>query len=104
VFRGQVKQKNYVKLKEDDILRLSKLILPMLNFAISKTKELFSGEPSMTLKVIIPETFFFAKTNLFVVLVNSFSWLFQVAPLLLLGAEYGHFITIWRLSAIGETI
>ncbi|MCH98163.1 reticulon-like protein B2, partial [Trifolium medium] len=24
-----------------------------------------------------------------------------VAPLLLLGAEYGHFITIWRLSAIG---
>ncbi|KAK2434694.1 Reticulon family protein [Trifolium repens] len=72
--RGQVKQKGYVKLKEDDILRLSKLILPMLNFAISKTKELFSGEPSMTLKV---------------------------APLLLLGAEYGHFITIWRLSAIG---
>jgi hypothetical protein len=56
VFRGQVKQKGYVKLKEDDILRLSKLILPMLNFAISKTKELFSGEPSMTLKVIIPET------------------------------------------------
>ncbi|GAU39674.1 hypothetical protein TSUD_60410 [Trifolium subterraneum] len=72
--RGQVKQRGYVKLKEDDILRLAKVILPMLNFSISKAKELFSGEPSMTLKV---------------------------APLLLLGAEYGHFITIWRLSAIG---
>ncbi|PNX91853.1 reticulon-like protein B17-like [Trifolium pratense] len=72
--RGKAKPRGYVNLKEDDILSLAKLILPMLNFAISKAKELFSGEPSMTLKV---------------------------APLLLLGAEYGHFITIWRLSAIG---
>nr|AFK47382.1 unknown [Medicago truncatula] len=72
--RGQAKGRGYVKLKDDDILRLAKLILPALNFAFSKTTELFSGEPSMTLKV---------------------------APLLLLGAEYGHLITIWRLSAIG---
>ncbi|XP_058730408.1 reticulon-like protein B17 isoform X1 [Vicia villosa] len=72
--REQAKQSGYAKLKEDDILRLAKLILPALNFAISKTKGLFSGEPSMTLKV---------------------------APFLLLGAQYGHLITIWRLSAIG---
>ncbi|XP_004505553.1 reticulon-like protein B17 isoform X2 [Cicer arietinum] len=71
--RSQAKQR-VAKLREDDILRLAKLILPILNFATSKTRELFSGEPSMTLKV---------------------------APLLLLGAEYGHLITIWRLSAIG---
>ncbi|KAL5055022.1 hypothetical protein RYX36_035704 [Vicia faba] len=70
----EVKQRSYAKLKEDDILRLAKLILPALNFAILKTKGLFSGEPSMTLKV---------------------------APFLLLGARYGHLITIWRLSAIG---
>ncbi|KAI4333931.1 hypothetical protein L6164_018680 [Bauhinia variegata] len=63
-----------VKLTEDDILRLAKLILPVLNLAISKTRELFSGETSMTLKL---------------------------APFLLLGAEYGHLITIWRLCAIG---
>ncbi|XP_020229469.1 reticulon-like protein B17 [Cajanus cajan] len=63
-----------VKLKEDDILRLAKLILPALNFAISKMRALFSGEPSMTLKVV---------------------------PFLLLGAEYGHLITIWRLCVIG---
>ncbi|CAL5212783.1 unnamed protein product [Lathyrus oleraceus] len=68
------KQRSYAKLKEDDILHLAKLFLPALNFALSKTKELFSGEPSMTLKV---------------------------APFLLLGAQYGHLITIWRLSAIG---
>ncbi|XP_020223337.1 reticulon-like protein B17 [Cajanus cajan] len=72
--RNQVEKRSYTKLKEDDILHLAKLILPALNFAISKTRELFSGEPCMTLKV---------------------------APFLLLGAEYGHLITIWRLSAIG---
>ncbi|RDY11274.1 Reticulon-like protein B18, partial [Mucuna pruriens] len=72
--RNQVEKRSYAKLKEDDILHLAKLILPALNFAISKTRELFSGEPCMTLKV---------------------------APFLLLGAEYGYLITIWRLCAIG---
>ncbi|TKY48889.1 Reticulon protein B17 [Spatholobus suberectus] len=72
--RNKVEEKCEVKLKEDDILRLAKLILPALNFAISKMRGLFSGEPSMTLKVV---------------------------PFLLLGAEYGHLITIWRLCAIG---
>ncbi|KAJ1384641.1 Reticulon [Sesbania bispinosa] len=72
--RDQDDKRDYAKVKEDDILRLAKLILPALNFAISKTRELFSGEPSMILKV---------------------------APFLLLGAEYGYLITIWRLSAIG---
>lgn len=72
--RNNVATKRDLRLKEDDILRLGKLILPATNLAISKTRELFSGEPSMTLKV---------------------------APFLLLGAEYGHLITIWRLCAIG---
>ncbi|XP_057730548.1 uncharacterized protein LOC130945870 [Arachis stenosperma] len=75
--RNQVEKKREFKLKEDDILHLAKLILPTLNLTISVTRELFSGEPSMTLKV---------------------------APFLLLGAEYGHFITIWRLCAIGFLI
>lgn len=52
-FRNMVEEKREVKLKEDDILRLAKLTLPALNFAISKMRALFSGEPSMTLKVII---------------------------------------------------
>ncbi|KAK7290881.1 hypothetical protein RIF29_05635 [Crotalaria pallida] len=73
-FRNQAEKKRELKLKESDILRLAKFVLPALNFAISKAGLLFSGEPSMTLKV---------------------------APFLLLGAEYGHFITIWRLCAIG---
>ncbi|XP_014493283.1 reticulon-like protein B18 isoform X2 [Vigna radiata var. radiata] len=72
--RNQIEKRSFAKLKEDDILHLAKLILPALNFAISKTRELFSGEPSMTLRV---------------------------APFLLLGAEYGHLITMWRLCAIG---
>lgn len=52
VFRNQIEKRSFAKLKEDDILHLAKLILPALNFAISKTRELFSGEPSMTLRVI----------------------------------------------------
>ncbi|KAG6416887.1 hypothetical protein SASPL_124328 [Salvia splendens] len=62
------------KLKEDDILRVGRLILPAANLVISKTREVFSGEPDMTLKVV---------------------------PFLLVGAEYGHFITLWRLCALG---
>ncbi|XP_041004911.1 reticulon-like protein B17 [Juglans microcarpa x Juglans regia] len=72
--RNNDEKKHDFKLKEDDIFRLAKVILPATNLAISKTRELFSGEPSMTLKV---------------------------APLLVLGAEYGHLITLWRLCAIG---
>lgn len=51
-FSKGVEEKSYVKIKEDDVLRLAKLILPALIFAISRTRVLFSGEPSMTLKVI----------------------------------------------------
>lgn len=53
---------------------MARPILPATNLAISKTRDLFSGEPSTTLKVI---------------------------PFLLLGAEYGHLITLWRLCAFG---
>ncbi|KFK40434.1 hypothetical protein AALP_AA3G372800 [Arabis alpina] len=60
--------------REDDVLRLARRFLPAANFAILKTSQLFSGEPSMTLKV---------------------------TPFLLIGAEYGHLITLWRLSAFG---
>ena len=47
-----VEKRNEFKLREEDFLRLAKLILPATNLAISKMRELFSGEPSMTLKVI----------------------------------------------------
>ncbi|KAF2283275.1 hypothetical protein GH714_043627 [Hevea brasiliensis] len=71
--RNNVEKRCNFKLKEEDIFKLGRLILPPANLAISKTRELFSGEPSMTLKVI---------------------------PFLLLGAEYGHLVTLWRLCAI----
>ncbi|XP_026421149.1 reticulon-like protein B17 [Papaver somniferum] len=67
-------QRLNLELKEDDIVRIARKVLPVANFVIVKTRELFSGEPSMTLKV---------------------------APILLFGAEYGHLITLWRLCAIG---
>ncbi|KAK2990104.1 hypothetical protein RJ640_028744, partial [Escallonia rubra] len=72
--RYSIENKHESKLKEDDILSVARLILPAANLAISKTRELFSGEPSMTLKV---------------------------APFLLIGAEYGHLITLWRLCTLG---
>lgn len=69
---GKIKRE--FMLKEDDILRVGRLILPAANLAISKTRLIFSGEPAMTLKVV---------------------------PFLLVGAEYGHLITLWRLCALG---
>ncbi|KAK1437990.1 hypothetical protein QVD17_03791 [Tagetes erecta] len=72
--RNGTENKRKLKLKEDDILRGARVVLPALNLAISKAGELFSGEPSMTLKM---------------------------APLLLLGYEYGHVVTFKRLCALG---
>uniref|UniRef100_A0A3Q7I8Y9 Reticulon-like protein n=1 Tax=Solanum lycopersicum TaxID=4081 RepID=A0A3Q7I8Y9_SOLLC len=66
--------KREFQLTEDDILRMGRLILPAANLAISKTRDLFSGEPAMTLKLV---------------------------PVLIIGAEYGHLITVWRLCALG---
>uniref|UniRef100_A0A7N0ULU4 Reticulon-like protein n=1 Tax=Kalanchoe fedtschenkoi TaxID=63787 RepID=A0A7N0ULU4_KALFE len=62
------------KLTEDDVLRASRLFLPYVNLTIAKGREIFSGEPSMTLKV---------------------------APILLLGAQYGHLLTFKRIFALG---
>ncbi|KAL6570703.1 hypothetical protein OROGR_000253 [Orobanche gracilis] len=72
--RDTTDNKREFKLDEDDILRVGRLILPAANLAISKTRKVFSGEPSMTLKVV---------------------------PILVVGAEYGHLITLWRLCALG---
>ncbi|KAL8461217.1 hypothetical protein ACS0TY_032619 [Phlomoides rotata] len=72
--RDTTEIKREFKLNEDDILRVGRLILPAANLVISKARKIFSGEPAMTLKVV---------------------------PTLLVGAEYGHLITLWRLCALG---
>ncbi|CAN8271012.1 unnamed protein product [Cochlearia groenlandica] len=72
--RANKDTKRDFRVSENDVLRLARRFLPATNFAISKTSQLFSGQPSMTLKV---------------------------TPFLLIGAEYGHLITLWRLSAFG---
>ncbi|CAN6549636.1 unnamed protein product [Malus baccata var. baccata] len=43
-------------LKEGDILGVARRILPVVNLALSKTRALFSGETSMTLKVTTNKT------------------------------------------------
>ncbi|KAJ0251573.1 Reticulon-like protein B18 [Hirschfeldia incana] len=67
-------ERREVKLSEEDVLRVARRMLPITNLAILKTSQLFSGEPGMTLKV---------------------------APFVLIGAEYGYLITLWRLCALG---
>lgn len=49
--REAAEMKREFKLKEDDILRIGRLILPAANLGISIIREIFSGEPAMTLKV-----------------------------------------------------
>lgn len=72
--RDMAAKKTQFKLRDEDILKVGRFILPAANLIISKAMELFSGEPAMTLKVV---------------------------PFLLLGAEYGHLLTLWRLCALG---
>ena len=49
--RLQVKNKTSFKLTEEDVLRASQAVLPIANSMISAAQVIFSGEPSMTLKV-----------------------------------------------------
>ncbi|VFR01592.1 unnamed protein product [Cuscuta campestris] len=72
--RYSVEGKLDIRLKEEDIQRFGRLILPTVNLVILKTRELFSGEPGMTLKVV---------------------------PFLIVGAECGHLLSLWRLCAFG---
>ncbi|KAI4325123.1 hypothetical protein MLD38_030546 [Melastoma candidum] len=72
--RSGGEKKRHFKLNDEDIVKIARLVLPAANLVISKMKELFSGEPSMTLKV---------------------------APFLLMGAEHGQMITLRRLCAVG---
>ncbi|CAM0910546.1 unnamed protein product [Alopecurus aequalis] len=62
------------QLTEEDLLRVARAVLPVANSLISMSRVIFSGDPSMTLKVL---------------------------PVLLFGAKYGHLLTLWRLLATG---
>ncbi|KAM0914361.1 hypothetical protein ACQ4PT_011558 [Festuca glaucescens] len=62
------------QLTEEDLLRAARAVLPVANSMISTAQVIFSGNPSMTLKVL---------------------------PVLLFGAKYGSLVTLWRLLATG---
>uniref|UniRef100_A0ACD6ANZ3 Uncharacterized protein n=1 Tax=Avena sativa TaxID=4498 RepID=A0ACD6ANZ3_AVESA len=62
------------QLTEEDVLRAAGAVLPVANSMISTAQVIFSGNPSMTLKVL---------------------------PVLLFGAKYGSLVTLWRLLATG---
>lgn len=72
--RSEEQRRQRFVMKEENLLQITTTLLPILNASIAMTQEVFSGDPSMTLKV---------------------------APLLAFTAHYGHFITPWRLSATG---
>jgi uncharacterized membrane protein YdjX (TVP38/TMEM64 family) len=72
--RQQVERGRSFRLTEDDVLRAARAVLPVANSMISTAQVIFSGEPSMTLKVL---------------------------PALLFGAKYGSLVTVWRLLATG---
>lgn len=49
--RPQVERGRSFQLTEEDVLRASRAVLPIANSMISTAQVIFSGEPSMTLKV-----------------------------------------------------
>ncbi|XP_044959641.1 reticulon-like protein B17 isoform X2 [Hordeum vulgare subsp. vulgare] len=72
--RQNTEQVKSFQLTEEDVLRIGRAVLPIANSLISMSRVIFSGDPSMTLKVL---------------------------PILLFGAKYGHLLTVWRLLATG---
>ncbi|KAJ1257127.1 hypothetical protein BS78_K209500 [Paspalum vaginatum] len=72
--RPQVERRTSFQLTEEHVLCASRAVLPIANSMVSMAQVIFSGEPSMTLKVL---------------------------PVLLFGARYGSLVTVWRLVAAG---
>ncbi|KAJ4808255.1 Reticulon-like protein [Rhynchospora pubera] len=72
--RSELKPTQRFQFTEEDVLSVSRVLLPIANEVISKVQLLFSGDPATTIKVL---------------------------PILLFGAKYGHLITFWRLFAAG---
>ncbi|XP_031502315.1 reticulon-like protein B17 [Nymphaea colorata] len=66
--------RNKLVVRQEDIAYAVQMLVSVLNMIISKIRELFSGDPSMTLKV---------------------------APILFIASEYGHVLSLWRLFAAG---
>ncbi|TVU09041.1 hypothetical protein EJB05_42481, partial [Eragrostis curvula] len=62
------------QLTDEDVRHAAQAVLPVVNTIISMAQSVFSGDPSMTLKVL---------------------------PILLFGAKFGHLLTIRRLLATG---
>uniref|UniRef100_A0A0A9CTA4 Reticulon-like protein n=1 Tax=Arundo donax TaxID=35708 RepID=A0A0A9CTA4_ARUDO len=62
------------QLTEEDVLRAAQAVLPVANTIISMAQWVFSGDPSMTLKVL---------------------------PILLFGAKFGHLLTLRSILATG---
>jgi hypothetical protein len=50
-YRPQVEGGRSFQLTEQDVLRASRAVLPIANSMISTAQVIFSGEPSMTLRV-----------------------------------------------------
>ena len=49
--RPQVGNERSFQLTEEDVLHASQVVFPIVNVMISRAQVIFSGEPSMTLKV-----------------------------------------------------
>ncbi|KAK3133038.1 hypothetical protein QOZ80_6AG0531240 [Eleusine coracana subsp. coracana] len=72
--RQQGEPPRQFQLTDEDVQHAARAVLPVINTIISVAQSVFSGDASMTLKVL---------------------------PLLLFGAKFGHLLTTWRLLATG---
>uniref|UniRef100_A0A0D9VF60 Reticulon domain-containing protein n=1 Tax=Leersia perrieri TaxID=77586 RepID=A0A0D9VF60_9ORYZ len=75
--RQPVERGRNFRLTEEDVLRAARTVLPVANSMVSTAQVIFSGDPSMTLKVL---------------------------PVLLFGAKYGSLVTVWGLLATVEIL
>ncbi|RRT47236.1 hypothetical protein B296_00042771 [Ensete ventricosum] len=86
---------------EADVVRAAQVILPVANAALAKTQEIFCGDPLRTLqacfRLVLSSPTLMSSSNT----TDLFYFLYQVAPVLLFGAMYGHLITLRRLLATG---
>ncbi|CAL9117895.1 unnamed protein product [Musa textilis] len=94
--RKQSNSRWKLQLTEDDILRATRIVLPVVNEALTNIQDVFSGDALLTLKAN-----FRLGSSIPTSQLMYFHLLCQVAPVLLFGANYGHLITLWRLLVTG---
>lgn len=78
--RQKCTSRAYFQLTEDDILCVARVVLPVVNTSLTKAQDIFSGDPSWTLKASLNFclpclVYYFHKQHMWLLIDSTYAYL-----------------------------